>query len=250
MSKFEINYKDLLKTILKKGVITSNRTGVDTQKLFNQSINIDLQEGFPILTGKKVFFNKGLAEFKWIYEGKTDIKYLNDRNVKWWNGYNQENLGRVYGYQIRSFNGIFDQVKYVIKEINNNTRRAIITLWNPCDLDKQAIPCCYTQFNFVRTDNALNMVMHFRSSDVFLGLPYDIIVGALFLYNIAKETNLKPGILGLNLADAHIYNNQINSVMQYLDNEIHELPELQGNYNNYILTDYITNKFIKTNFSI
>lgn len=250
MSKFEKDYQKLLIAILREGLLSSNRTGIDTYKLFNQNINIDLQEGFPILTGKKVYFDKGLAEFRWIYEGKTDIKYLNDRNVKWWNGYNQDDLGKVYGYQVKSFNGVFDQIKYVIKEINNNTRRAVITLWNPCDFNEQVIPCCYTQFNFVKMGDTLNMVMHFRSSDVFLGLPYDIIVGALFLYSVAKETNLKPSMLGLSLADAHIYNNQVNSVEQYLHNEIYELPELLGDYDNYSLTDYTTNKFIKTNFTI
>jgi len=243
---FEREYKTILMKALVKGSLTENRTNIKTYKLFNENLNIDLKYGFPIITGKKIFFNKALAEFKWIYEGKTDLKYLNDNNISWWNDFAiNGKLGKVYGYQVKKFNGVFDQVNYVIQEIKKNSRRAVITLWNPTDLKEQAIPCCYTQFNFVRINNNLNMTMNFRSSDMFLGLPYDVIVGALFLIEIAKKCNLIPSKLGLNLADAHIYQSHESQVIKYNKLPIYTLPKLEGDYNTYNLLEYKCNEFIK-----
>tara|TARA_R110000772_G_C13223367_1_gene432067 strand:- start:71 stop:823 length:753 start_codon:yes stop_codon:yes gene_type:complete len=244
-NKFEKKYKDLLKKCISKKVKTSNRTGVDTYKLFNQTLNINLSKGFPIITGKKIFFNKAFAEFNWIYNGQTDLKYLHDNNIYWWDDFVMEDntLGKVYGYQIRKFNSNFDQIKYCINEIKNNSRRAVITLWNPSELKDQALPCCYTQFNFVRINNKLNMSMSFRSSDMFLGLPYDIIVGALLLIKISKETKLIPNMLGLNLADAHIYVSHLPQIKKYLNSKIYRLPTLLPENK---LINYQSNKYIKT----
>ena len=219
-NKFELDYKNLLLTVLQYGEQCKNRTKIDTIKLFNKSLNVNLSKGFPILTGKKIFFNKALAEFKWIYEGRTDLEYLKNNNVNWWDDFAINNsLGKVYGYQIKKYNNKVNQVEYCINEIKNNTRRAVITL--------------------------LNLTIHFRSSDLFLGLPYDIIVGALFLITIAKECNLMPDVLGLNLADAHIYLNHIDAVNSYIDNNIFNLPKLKGDYNNYYLDNYKSNSYIK-----
>lgn len=247
MSNFEKKYKKLLLQCLSNNSLTNNRTNTKTYKLFNKFINIDLTKGFPILTSKKIFFDKALAEFKWMYKGRTDLKYLQDNNIKWWNDFANDNkeLGKVYGHQIRNFGYEIDQIKYAIQEINNNTRRAIITLWNPCDLNDQALPCCFTQFNFVRINNKLNMTMAFRSSDLFLGLPYDIIVGALFLITISNKCNLQPHTLGINIADAHIYENHLNQVKKYCNNKMHPLPILFGDYNNYNIKNYISESFIK-----
>lgn len=240
---FEQQYKVLLMETLLSGSVCKNRTGVNTYKKFNQTLNINLEYGFPIVTGKKIFFDKALAEFNWMYQGKTDLDFLHKNNIKWWDDFAiNGKLGKVYGYQIKHFNGVFNQIDYVIKEIKNNTRRAIITLWNPTDLKEQALPCCYTQFNFVRDNNKLNMVMHFRSSDLFLGLPYDIIVGALFLITIAKECGLSPSILGLNLADAHIYENHKEQVIAYNKKPVYLLPKLTKNYN---LINYNCGSLIK-----
>ena len=251
MSKFEQTYKNLLLRVLQYGEENKNRTGINTLKLFNQSININLNEGFPIVTGKKIYFKKAIAEFKWIYEGRTDLKYLKDNNINWWNDFAVDGqLGKVYGYQINKYNNSINQINYCINEIKNNTRRAIITLWNPSDLKEQALPCCYTQLNFVRSNNKLNLVMHFRSSDLFLGLPYDMIFGALFLIEISKQCNLIPSQLGLNLADAHIYKNHINQVNLYLESDTYKLPQLKGDYNNYYLDNYKSNKLIKAPLAI
>lgn len=243
---FEQEYKVLLMQTLLKGELCSNRTDIKTFKQFNKTLNIDLKYGFPIITGKKIFFEKALAEFKWIYEGRTDLEYLHNNNIYWWDDFAINNkLGKVYGYQIKKFNNIFNQIDYAISEINNNSRRSIITLWNPTDLKDQALPCCYTQFNFVRSNDKLNMTMHFRSSDLFLGLPYDIIVGALFLITIAKKCNLQPNMLGLNLADAHIYENHQEQVIEYNKRPNYILPNLIGSYENYSLENYKCGKFIK-----
>lgn len=240
---FEIHYKSLLKKCLLQGCKNKNRTKIDTYKLYNEILNIKLDEGFPIVTGKKIFFEKAKAEFKWVYKGRTDLKYLNDRGVYWWNDFKMKNnkLGKIYGYQLRSYNGEIDQVEYCINEIKNNSRRAIITLWNPSDIWDQALPCCYTHFNFVRCEDKLNMIMHFRSSDLFLGLPYDIIVGALFLIKVSKKTGLHANELSMNLADAHIYETHTPQVKEYLDSKIYNLPTLKKNK----LINYKHNKYIK-----
>lgn len=244
---FELNYKQLLMECLIKGELCNNRTKEKTYKLFNQSFNINLQKGFPIVTGKKIFFDKALAEFKWIYEGRTDLKYLQDNNINWWNDFAINNkLGKIYGYQLRKFNNSFDQIKYVINEIKNNSRRALISLWNPTDLKEQALPCCYTQMNFVRVNNKLNMSINFRSSDLFLGLPYDIIFAALLLKTISLQCNLQENILGINIADAHIYECHKENVKEYYNNVNYILPKLKGDYNNYTLENYKHNKYIKS----
>jgi thymidylate synthase len=244
---FELNYKQLLMRCLLKGELCDNRTNEKTYKLFNQSFNINLKKGFPIVTGKKIFFSKALAEFKWIYEGRTDLKYLQDNNINWWDEFAINNkLGKIYGYQLRKFNNSFDQIKYVINEIKNNSRRALISLWNPTDLKEQALPCCYTQINFVRVNNKLNMSISFRSSDLFLGLPYDIIFAALLLKTISLQCNLQEHILGINIADAHIYECHKKNVKEYYNNVNYVLPKLKGDYNNYTLENYKHNKYIKS----
>jgi thymidylate synthase len=229
-SEFELQYRNLLEQCLLDGEPCENRTAHKTYKVFNKSLNINLRDGFPIITGKKIFFEKALAEFRWIYNGQTNLEYLHDNNIFWWDEFAiAGSLGKVYGYQIRHFNGVFDQIKYCINELKNNSRRAVISLWNPCDLEDQALPCCYT----------------FRSSDLFLGLPYDIIVGALFLHTVAIETNLEVHTLGINLADAHIYFPHVEAVLKYCNNAFYNLPELSGNFNSYSLKDYNSKEFIK-----
>ena len=243
---FENEYKQLLMRVLLKGELADNRTKEKTFTLFNQNFNIDLKYGFPIVTGKKVFFEKALHEFKWKYEGRVDLDYLNKNNISWWNNFAKNGkLGKIYGYQIRKFNGEFDQVKYAINEIKQNSRRAIISLWNPTDLKEQALPCCYTQLTFVRIKDKLNMLINFRSSDLFLGLPYDVIFASLFLYTIAKECNLQPSNIGINIANAHIYENHKKQVLQYYRKPIYVLPTLKGNYDNYKIENYKSGELIK-----
>jgi len=248
---FERDYKQLLMRCLLNGSLSENRTAVDTLKLFNQSININLDRGFPIVTSKKIFFDKALAEFLWIYDGRTDLKYLNDNGITWWNDFAKNGeLGKIYGHQLRNYNGEFDQIKYVVEEIKNNSRRAVISMWNPSDLKEQALPCCYTQMTFVRDNDKLNLAIDFRSSDLFMGLPYDIIFGALLLVTISRQTGLKPSILGLNLKDAHIYTTHREQVMEYYKNPSYVLPKLLETEQGFKLDNYLCEKYIKADLVI
>ena len=245
MSKFEKDYKILLNNVLKHGVRKENRTGVDTLMLFNQCMNIDLSEGFPILTAKKIFFKKGFHEYCWIRDGMHTTNYLNQHDIHWWDQYanNKGDLGKVYGYQLRNFGGSFDQLDYIYKELRMNTRRAVFSLWNPTELNEMALPPCYVSGTFVRENNKLHLSIKFRSSDLFLGLPYDIIFGALLLHDVAKFVELEVGLLGLQLDDAHIYENHIEGVEKYLNRPINTLPKLNDKHND--ISTYLCGPLIK-----
>lgn len=246
MSKFENDYRTLLSEILEEGSRSETRTGVDTFKLFNKSITIDIKQGFPILTGKYIDFAKGLAEYNWIKEGGSTTAYLHKHNIFWWDKFANDRgeLGLIYGPQLRNFAGEFDQLMYVIEEIKANSRRAHISLWNPIDLHKQALPVCYTSMTFMRDGNNLNMSINFRSSDTFLGLPYDIIFASLLLIEVAKFTELKPSLVGISIVDAHIYSNHIEQVNEYLKAKTYKLPTYSHQAK--MLLDYKHSKFIKT----
>lgn len=247
MNRFEKDYKKLLSTILHSGYEEENRTGVNTLVCFAESLKINLRDGFPIITGKKTFFDKGLAEFEWIVNGLTSIEFLKERGVNWWDNYAKDGyVVKSYGYQLRNYLNSFDQLDYVIKEIEKKSRRAHITMWNPLDLKHQALPCCYTGLTFVVIDNKLNLSIDFRSSDVFLGLPYDIIFGALMVYFICNITKLEVGYLNLSLANAHIYVNHINQVEDYLTKPIFDLPKIILDENKkYSIKNYESGVFIK-----
>jgi len=245
MSKFENDYKDLIVKILSKGSLEENRTNSKTMTLFGEHLKVDMRKGLlPIVTGKKIFFKKAYHEYCWIIGGGTTTKYLNDNNIKWWNQYADKNgsLGKTYGYQLNNFNGEINQVSYVLKELRLNSRRAHITMWNPSELNETVLPCCYTGFTFVIIGNELNLSMQFRSSDVFLGLPYDIIFGSLFLKEVAEILNFKTGFIKFNLENAHIYENNIDAANLYLKTKTYDLPAfpIKGDkLENYKHGDYI-----------
>lgn len=226
INKFEHDYKHLIKCIINAHDIKSNRTGVNTYYLFNPSLTIDLEKGFPILTSKKIFFEKAYHEYKWMIQGLTTTTYLKKHDIHWWDEYANEKgeLGKTYGYQLRNWNGEIDQLDYIHREIRANSRRAHMTLWNPSDLKDVVLPPCYTGFTFSRFGDTLNMSMQLRSSDVFLGLPYDICVAALMLRDIAKFNELRIGSLGIQITDAHIYQNHLKQLTQYLNTPIKSLP--------------------------
>lgn len=226
MSQFESRYRRLINRILDKGVQCKNRTGVNAITLFGEDLKIDLRLGFPIVTGRKIFFDKAFHEYRWIREGGTTTTYLNQHGIHWWDSYatSKGELGRVYGYQLRSFGGTYDQLEHVIRELKMNTRYAVVNLWNPNDIMEQALPCCYTNMTFVRIGNELNLAITFRSSDVFLGLPYDIIFAALLLKDVAEFTELEPCMIKLNLDNVHLYVNNIQPARIYLNRPIYKLP--------------------------
>lgn len=228
MSRFEQDYRELLSKALITGQSKDNRTGVRAFTLFNETLTIKLNQGFPILTGKQIFFNKALHEYRWIVQGLTHLTYLHQHGIFWWDEFADEKgyLGKTYGYQLRSFNGLVDQLDYVHREIRGNSRRAHITLWNPSELNQTMLPPCYTGFTFVRVGSKLNMTVQMRSSDMFLGLPYDIIVCTLLLYEVAIFNELEPDRIGFQISDGHIYDNHIEAVNTYLSREILPLPTL------------------------
>lgn len=223
---FEKAYKNLLNKILSKGGRKNNRTGVDAFSLFSENLKIKVGVGddindsiVPLITGKKIFANKAFAEFEWIYNGRSNVNFLIRRNVKWWNEYADKDgyVNFSYGHQLRHYNWNTDQLRLVIKELKNKSRRAHITFWNPSELHKQKLPCCYTGMTFYISDeNVLSMQMQFRSSDAFLGLPYDFLIGYFFLINIAKEINCKLGCIDYVMADIHVYDNHVDAVREYL----------------------------------
>ena len=226
-SEFEMDYKYLIEKILEIGSLEENRTKSKAITLFGEELIINMSNGLlPIVTGKKIFFDKAYHEYFWILSGCTTIHYLNNHNINWWDQYADSNgyLGKTYGYQLRNYNGEFDQLFYVERALRVGSRRAHITLWNPCELDETALPCCYTGLTFVITENKLNLAIDFRSSDAFLGLPYDIIFGALFLKDMASTLNLNTGFLKLNLNNVHIYENNVDQAKQYLKTKTYKLP--------------------------
>lgn len=250
MSKFENDYRKLLRRVIENGTHVKNRTGINAITSFGESITIDLGEGFPIITGKKIFFDKAYHEYFWIKNGGTRTKYLNDHGITWWNSYADINgsLGKTYGYQMRSFNGEEDQLELAINEIRNNSRRAHITMWNPSDIGEQVLPCCYTGITFVRIGNELNLSIDFRSSDIFVGLPYDIIFGALLLIEVAAHCELRVGKLKMNLNNAHVYVNNVIPATSYLGEQIYKLPKYVIRTNE--LIDYKHGPYIEAKLNV
>lgn len=244
-NEFERQIKALISKIIHKGSTTATRTGIDSIKLFNQHLTFDISKHFPIITGRKIFFEKAVGEFLWMKGGHTDLEFLHKYKIKWWDDFaTAGKLGRVYGYQIRNYDSDFDQWEYAKNEIMNNTRRAIITLWNPKDLNYQALPCCFTEFIYNRDGDNLDMSITMRSSDVLLGLPYDIIIFALFLESMAREIGLKARTIGINLVDAHIYKNQLPQAFRYLATRTYKPPKIYFG-NEIELIGYVCGKHIE-----
>lgn len=242
---FELDYKILISNILETGSLEDNRTKTKAYVLFGQDLRIDMSSRLlPIVTGKKIFFDKAYHEYKWIIQGGTTIKYLNEHGINWWDKYagSLGSLGKTYGYQINNYNGNFNQLSYALMQIKMRTRRAHITLWNPCELEETALPCCYTGITFVVTGNKLNMSMSFRSSDVFLGLPYDIIFAALLLRDMSAYSELDMGEIKLNLENAHIYENHKEQCYKYLSENCRPLPAMPSKD---ILINYKHGPYIK-----
>tara|TARA_Y100000004_G_scaffold126789_1_gene142725 strand:- start:2559 stop:3341 length:783 start_codon:yes stop_codon:yes gene_type:complete len=254
-------YNDLVRKIILAGERIKTRNGYALQ-LSNQTLKLNLSNNrFPIITSKKIFYKKGIAEFCWLMQGKKSIDYLLENNVSWWNAWADENNNLEYSYpeMLRKYNGNFDQLIYVINELRNNpngmSRRAVISFWNPSLTEKQNLPCCYVDMTFVSAGKNLDMIMNFRSSDVFLGLPYDIIVGALMLKYIANATGHVSKNIFFNLANAHIYENHLNEVNEMLLLNTYPDPTLKVNkfsFNaeDYIIENYQSNKFIKAELNV
>jgi thymidylate synthase len=250
MNSFEKKYQSILNNCLKNGIERNDRTGVGSYSLFNQSIKVNVSKKFPIITGRKMFPNTFNTEFDWFINGETNIQRFKDNNIKIWDAWANEagDLGPVYGHQLRNFNSeYYDQLKMLINSLKTNpdSRRHIISLWNPLQLEEMALPPCYLYFQFyVDKNKKLNMFVVQRSGDLFLGIPYDICLFAKTLLYIASETNLKANKLELQIIDAHIYKNQIDSIKEYLLQPIFNLPKYTYINNNLEIINYQSGKKI------
>jgi thymidylate synthase len=234
-------YLDLLNFILCNGSKKENRTGVETLSVFGYQMRFNLQDGFPLLTTKKLHFKSIVYELLWMLRGDTNVKYLNDHGVTIWNEWADENgnLGPVYGKQwrdwlVRCKDGVevsFDQIKNVIYRIKTNPfdRRLIVSAWNVADVGKMALPPCHLFFQFYVNEGKLSCQMYQRSADVFLGVPFNIASYALLTHMVAQVTDLEVGEFIHTFGDVHIYENHIEQVKLQLTRSPRELPKLKLN---------------------
>ena len=230
-------YLDLLKHIRANGVMKEDRTGTGTQSVFGYQMRFDLSEGFPLLTTKKVHLKSIIYELLWFIAGDTNVKYLQDHGVTIWDEWADENgdLGPVYGHQWRSWPApdgrTIDQLSMVIDTIRRNpdSRRMLVTAWNPAEVDKMALPPCHCLFQFYVADGKLSCQLYQRSADVFLGVPFNIASYALLTMMIAQVCGLEPGEFVHTTGDTHIYKNHFEQVATQLSREPRPLPRMRLN---------------------
>lgn len=249
-------YLDLLQHVLDHGIFKEDRTGTGTHSVFGYQMRFDLQDGFPLLTTKKLHLKSIIHELLWFLKGDTNVKYLQANGVRIWNEWADENgdLGHIYGYQWRSWpdynGGHIDQIKEAIDTIQNNpdSRRIIVSAWNVADLPQMNLPPCHAFFQFYVANGKLSLQLYQRSADIFLGVPFNIASYALLLMMVAQVTGLEAGDFVHTLGDAHIYNNHIEQVREQLSREPRALPTMKLNpnvksifdfkYEDFELTDY------------
>lgn len=230
-------YLKLLQHILDEGVNKSDRTGTGTKSCFGYQMRFNLQEGFPLVTTKKLHVKSIIYELLWFIKGETNIKYLTDNGVTIWNEWADENgeLGPVYGKQWRSWEGaegkVHDQLSDVIRQIRTNpdSRRIIISAWNVADLPKMALMPCHTMFQFYVAEGKLSCQLYQRSADVFLGVPFNIASYALFTMMIAQVCDLQPGEFIHTFGDVHLYNNHFEQAKLQLTRKPFPLPTMRIN---------------------
>lgn len=230
-------YLNLLDHVLKNGVKKEDRTGTGTISIFGHQMRFDLAKGFPVLTTKKLHLRSIIYELLWFLDGNTNVKYLQENNVRIWNEWADENgeLGPIYGYQWRSWpnrNGEhIDQISQVIDSIKNNpnSRRHIVSAWNVGEIKNMALPPCHIMFQFYIADGKLSCQLYQRSADIFLGVPFNIASYALLTMMIAQVTGLKLGEFVHTLGDAHIYLNHLDQVKLQLTRNTFDLPQMKIN---------------------
>lgn len=230
-------YLDLLRHIREKGVMKEDRTGTGTQSVFGYQMRFNLADGFPLLTTKKVHLKSIIHELLWFISGDTNINYLRENGVTIWDEWADEhgNLGPVYGHQWRSWscpNGrAIDQLSGVINLIQRNpdSRRMLVTAWNPAEVDQMALPPCHCLFQFYVAGGKLSCQLYQRSADVFLGVPFNIASYALLTMMIAQVCGLEPGEFIHTTGDTHIYRNHFDQVALQLSREPRKLPTMKLN---------------------
>ena len=256
-------YLELCKHVLENGVKKQDRTGTGTISTFGYQMRFDLQEGFPLVTTKKLHLKSIIHELLWFLQGDTNIKYLQDNGVRIWNEWADEegNLGPVYGHQWRSWTTstgeTVDQISDLVNQIKTNpeSRRLIVNAWNVGDIDKMALPPCHCLFQFHVADGKLSCQLYQRSADVFLGVPFNIASYALLTMMVAQVCYLEPGEFIHTFGDAHIYLNHVEQVELQLTRQPHPLPTLKINperkdlfgftYDDFELVNYEAHPHIK-----
>ena len=227
-------YQNLLRHILKEGIVKSDRTGTGTISTFGYQMRFDLSEGFPLVTTKKVHLKSIIHELLWFLAGDTNVKYLQENGVRIWNEWADPDgsLGHIYGYQWRSWpdyeGGFIDQIAEAVKTIKTNpdSRRIIVSAWNVADIDNMNLPPCQCFFQFYVADGKLSLQLYQRSADCFLGVPFNIASYALLDMMMAQVCGLKPGDFVHTLGDAHIYLNHLEQVEEQLTREPRALPKM------------------------
>jgi thymidylate synthase len=261
-------YLDLLDHVIRTGIEKSDRTGTGTISVFGYQMRFNLDEGFPLMTTKKLHLKSIIHELLWFISGNTNTGYLNENGVRIWNEWADKNgnLGPVYGYQWRSWpagNGEkIDQLANVISSIKKtpDSRRHIVSAWNVGDLDRMALPPCHLLFQFYVAGGRLSCQMYQRSADIFLGVPFNIASYALLTHMVAQVTGLKPGDFIHTLGDAHIYLNHIEQGKLQLTREPYKLPGIVINpevkdilkfrYEDFALDNYMAHPSIKGEIAI
>ena len=232
-------YLDLLNRVMSEGTYKSDRTGTGTKSVFGHQMRFHLDDGFPVLTTKKLHLKSIIYELLWFLQGNTNVHYLQEHGVRIWNEWADENgdLGPVYGHQWRSWpdyqGGHIDQIKQILDQIQNNpdSRRIMVSAWNVADVNNMALPPCHCLFQFYVANGTLSLQLYQRSADIFLGVPFNIASYALLLKMVAQVTGLKAGDFVHTLGDAHIYTNHLEQVKLQLTRDTRTLPTMQINPN-------------------
>jgi len=232
IDRYEPQYKALLWKCLAEGIHRDDRTGIGCKSIFNVSLKLDVSKYFPVITGRKMFQKTFDTEFEWFINGETNIQRFRDAGVKIWDAWADENgdLGPVYGHQMRNFNDQnIDQMQMLIKNImlDPDSRRHIISLWNPVQLDQMRLPPCYLYFQFFTNGEHLNMFVVQRSGDLFLGIPYDMALFSQVLLYVAELTGYIADQIDVQIVDAHIYKNSLPAVKEYVQQKTYLSPDYE-----------------------
>ena len=230
-------YLDLLDRILREGTQKGDRTGTGTISVFGHQMRFNLEEGFPLLTTKKLHLKSIIYELLWFLQGNTNVHYLQEHGVRIWNEWADENgeLGPVYGHQWRSWpdydGGSIDQIKIILDQIRNNpdSRRMLVSAWNVAEVNKMALPPCHTMFQFYVADGRLSLQLYQRSADTFLGVPFNIASYALLCMMVAQVCGLKPGDFIHTTGDTHLYLNHLEQARLQLTRQPRPLPKMRIN---------------------
>lgn len=261
-------YLDLMQLVLENGVEKGDRTGTGTRSVFGHQIRFDLSAGFPLVTTKKIHLKSIIHELLWFLTGDTNVKYLQDNDVRIWNEWADEqgDLGPVYGAQWRSWQGAdgktVDQIAQLIEDIQQkpNSRRLMVSAWNVAEIEKMALPPCHVLFQFYVAEDKLSCQLYQRSADILLGVPFNIASYALLTMMIAQVCELKTGDFVHTFGDAHLYNNHLEQAKLQLTRDPYPLPKMKINpqvkdifgfkYQDFQLEDYQAHPHIKAKVAV